>query len=342
MGKTAIEWATHTDNYQAGCSKVSPACEHCYAIPQSARIEKMDGPERYNGIAIVETGREPRWTGRVVADLDAMDRIFVGMANAKSSRRTFINSMTDTFHESVPEHVFARLAWNLSRKELAGHVVMLLTKRASRLLAFQRRYYPDGLPPWVWVGCTVEDQRRAEERVPDLLQVHAIVRFVSMEPLLGAVNLTNIAVPGGWTHAMGGMHGECVGGPMINWVIAGGESGPKARPTHPIWARSLRDQCSAADVSFLWKQWGEWAPISEIVDSDTLYEPHDPENPTRTRRCRVPELILRADGAHKQIGHPESFRSDLPGWPSMHAFRIGKKAAGRTLDGVAHDGLPNV
>jgi protein gp37 len=211
---TKIEWATHTSNWLAGCTKVSPACAHCYAETMSARLATMpQAPQRYRD-GVVE-GR--RWTGEVSYDPAALAAAFNDLRSAKHPRRVFINSMSDTFHEVVPSASLAELATyilqhdviraarrRVRRGEASGvdhinaglmhrddHVIMLLTKRPGRLLSWQRERFPGGLPSWVWVGCTVEDQRRADERVPVLLQVQtAGVRFLSVEPLLGPVDLS--------------------------------------------------------------------------------------------------------------------------------------------------------
>jgi len=182
--------------------------------------------------------------------------------------------------------------------------------------------------PNVWKGTSVEDQQRANERVPHLLETPAVVRFLSCEPLLGPIDLTWIEFPNerGSTECYDALSlhlepgesfpdGTCDG--VIDWVIVGGESGPGARPMHPDWARSLRDQCDAADVPFFFKQWGEWAPA----------QPWYPTHPVS-----LPLLGLGPDGwsneSHVLIDDPD------------YVARLGKKAAGRLLDGVEHNGMP--
>lgn len=358
MNTTKIEWATHSASYQAGCTKVKKgggpsACDSCYSIPLSARIERMGGPARYAGVAVVEKGKEPRWTGKVTSDLDAMRRIFDGLAAAKRPRRVFLNSMTDTFHEAVTVDTLDELAANIRlldsrmRARTGGqHVVMLLTKRPPRMRAFQACYFPAGFPSWLWCGVTVDDQRRADERIRTLLRTEVQrggVRFLSCEPLLGAVDLEHVPYD---VAGKPGTINALTGWPVdrrIHWVISGAESGPHARPSHPEWFRSLRDQCARAGTAFFHKQNGEWLAIDQMDfherESD-LYEPAPEEDPERARRCRVPELVLRTDGNHRRLGDLEAFRSDLPGWPAVHAFRVGKKSAGRLLDGVEHSAVP--
>tara|TARA_B100000073_G_scaffold340281_1_gene339890 strand:- start:547 stop:1350 length:804 start_codon:yes stop_codon:yes gene_type:complete len=242
MAQTAIEWATHTMNHQAGCTKASPACKHCYAIPLSVRIKNMGQSSRYIGVTN-EDLKNPKWTGVINADISQLKKNFAEIKNASKPRRTFYGSMTDLFHESLDIHgvelsSLAQEVANLSCK--TSQVIMILTKRPAKLLEWQQHYFPNGLPSEIWVGATVEDQQRADERLPILTQVKASVRFLSCEPLFEEVNLKNE-----WLQ-------------NIEWVIAGGESGNKARVANPDWFRSLRDQSVSAGIPFHFKQWGEW------------------------------------------------------------------------------------
>lgn len=296
---TKIEWATHTSNWLAGCTKVSPACAHCYAETMSARLATMPhAPDRYRD-GVIE---RRRWTGRVSYDRDALQLAFADLLGARWPRRVFINSMSDTFHEVVPSASLAELATyilqhnviraarrRVRRGEASGvdhinaglmhrddHVIMLLTKRPGRLLSWQRERFPGGLPSWVWVGCTVEDQRRADERVPVLLEVRtAGVRFLSVEPLLGPVALVPyLDQPAGCCAICGfepvegvakfrDLHGAAEPCPRcratawdarIGWVIAGCESGAGRRETSVGWVRAIRDDCTKAGVPFFLKQ----------------------------------------------------------------------------------------
>lgn len=300
MGKTSIEWATHTVNWLAGCTRVSPACQHCYAETMTARLAKMpQAPARYRD-RVVE---DRRWTGRISYD-SAVLANGLGIVR-RPGVRVFANSMSDTFHEHVPATSLTDLAEVIrALTPSARGALMLLTKRPERMLAWQRKHFPAGLPAWVWVGCTVEDQQRADERIPVLLQVDAHVRYLSCEPLLGPIVF--------------GAVGEGVA--LLSWVIAGGESGPKARPSHPDWFRSLRDQCAAANVPFHFKQWGEWADDAAVEGAGLT---------PRGWHEASPE-----DG-----GRPAH---DWPGAPPVTVWRVGKHAAGRLLDGRTHDGLPVV
>lgn len=321
MSTTKIEWATHTSNWLAGCTKVSPACTHCYAESMTRRLASGLGrkmPQYQDGVVDLDTGR---WTGRVAYNRLALQRAFDGMINARKPRRVFCNSMSDTFHDDVPPESLTDLAARI--EEIAAgladgtcvpwpHVVMLLTKRPQNLLRWQREHFPDGLPDWVWVGCTVEDQRRAEERADVLHQVRGAVRFLSCEPLVGPLDLRR------WLPEVGELGVPTGFGGSIGWVIAGGESGPKARPSHPDWFRSLRDQCVAAGVPFHFKQWGEWSG--------------------------EPGAIWRRAGGESVIGLTVAGEETDVGGSHLHPYtrmvRLGKKAAGRELDGRTWDEVP--
>jgi protein gp37 len=274
-GLTKIEWADAIWNPVTGCTKVSAGCTNCYAERQAKRFAGRFGYPAEHPFAVTlhaERLDEPlRW---------------------RKPRRIFVCSMSDLFHERVPnafvEKVLAICA------EASWHQFLILTKRAERMAHWltsehvQTRidgklcsFVDDGfrLPaeprgwdgtwplPNVWLGVSIEDQATADERIPHLLQCPAAVRFVSYEPALGPVGLHSLALsgakPSGFIDALGNQSGEFsfqshrIGDlPSLDWVIAGGESGPKARPAHPDWFRSVRDQCQAAGVPFFFKQWG--------------------------------------------------------------------------------------
>jgi hypothetical protein len=166
--------------------------------------------------------------------------------------------------------------------------------------------------------------------------------------LLGALgDLEDYVAPGHESNGPAGWVGDPRG---VDWIVVGGESGEDARPMHPEWAREIRDQAVSAGVAFHFKQWGAWAPISgSDLDHDALYRSNVVArrggdqgvlDELHGRYCTVESLILRTDGEHKPIGHPEAFRSDLPGWPSMQAFRVGKAKAGRSFDGRVWEQYP--
>lgn len=510
--RTGIEWTDATWNPVVGCSLVSPGCTNCYAMGQAARIvrcsEGLRRASTYDGTVETVKGR-PVWTGRVAL---ASEVTLTQPLRWKRPRRIFVNSMGDLFHEDVPDEwidqVFAVMALS------PQHSFQILTKRSARMREYLctragdwQIVWPDANPPgalpisrheqrlamrgagWpdailrpsfplpnVWLGVSAEDQRRADERIPDLLATPAAIRFVSAEPLLGPIDFTRwltrareirehferlrslddevrqesiqdrngVALPRNLPNAdrlctagaeataapsheaaEGGLepahhlgrgavdrqsgavratgsappvevplsveqscgvsqggnigrdhHGLIVDGrtdaagealtgnltlnssaaraetfgeagdglssdiatadglapfrgsdhmrpqseddlstSRIDWVIAGGESGPNARPMHPDWARSIRDQCAAAGTAFFFKQWGEWSPHTAALE--------DGEGGIRT-----------------SPGGGVNWQAEKPGG-AFGVFRVGKARAGRLLDGVTHDAIPD-
>lgn len=250
---TSIEWTDTTWNPVTGCTKVSPGCDHCYA-------ETMH--ERFHG----------KGSFAVVTRSEA--RLYRPLT-WKKPRRVFVNSMSDLFHDDVPDSFIGRV-WEVMAKT-PHHTYQILTKRPGRMRALLNRQslrdYLFNYGPWplrnVWLGVSVEDQKWSDVRIPLLLDTPASVRWISAEPLLGPINLGAAAlVPyereqgGFWRYgARSGVRREdktWVPAPaaQLDWVVVGGESGPGARPMHPGWARSLRDQCQRAGIPFLFKQWG--------------------------------------------------------------------------------------
>lgn len=223
--KSKIEWTDASWNPTTGCTKVSQGCKNCYA-------ERVF-PRAY--------GKDREFT-----DIHMhADRLDLPLHWARP-RRVFVNSMSDLFHEKVPfSFVDAVMATMLGARQ---HTYQILTKRPARM-----REYFSGVREWtitrehIWLGVSVEDQATADERIPLLLQTPAAVRFVSYEPALGPVDFTN------W---LGEDHDSYAMIDGLNWLIAGGESGPKARPADIAWFRSARDQCRAANVAFFMKQLG--------------------------------------------------------------------------------------
>jgi protein gp37 len=281
MGNTKIEWTNKTWNPLTGCTKVSPGCDHCYA---KTMHERFNGKGSFDSITLhPERLNQPlKW---------------------RKSARVFVNSMSDLFHRDVPDEYIEQVFRIMSVAD--QHTFQVLTKRPGRarsLLSnprFCERVNAGVKWPLrnVWGGVSVEDQKWADVRIPVLLATPFAVRFLSCEPLLGPVDLylNQARKP--------------------DWVICGGESGPGARPMHPDWARSLRDQCVAAGVPFLFKQWGEWAPGLHNID--------------------------RAVGIDRRGSALSNFNLDES---QGHTFvtRVGKKAAGRELDGVTWDQFPAV
>lgn len=327
MGPTKIEWTDRSWNPVRGCSMVSAGCTNCYAMKQAHRFSGKGQP--YEGLT--EMGPHgPCWNGKVRLVPDLLD----APLRWKKPQRIFVNSMSDMFHEDVPDEfidqVFAVMA--LAQQ----HSFQVLTKRPGRMQSYcstvtferlrhwmnlaadggehrvgaynlvsiaakakkgteyQFKRTPRPPLPNVWLGVSVEDQKTADERIPLLLQTPAAIRFVSYEPALGPVDFSAF-LP---VMTIGGVEMEL----WLSWIIAGGESGPNARPAHPDWFRSVRDQCQSAGIPFFFKQWGEWLPAGE-------------------------------DGA--PCDHQHLNCSDQP-------VRVGKKRAGRLLDGREWNELPEV
>ena len=229
---TKIEWAEESLNIVTGCTKVSAGCENCYAERMAKRLRAMGRPEYQ--LATDMDG----WTGEIGF---VEERLRVPM-EWKKTRRVFVNSMSDTFHGKVHDlNVYRMFDMVVNNPE---HIFIFVTKRAHRARRTLNYYcdtFHEGNPiPNLWLLVSVENQKTADERITHLLGANAVVRGLSMEPLLGDVNIAryyyNIGDDG--------------------WVIVGGESGPGARPMHPDWARSIRDQCVNHGIPFFFKQWG--------------------------------------------------------------------------------------
>lgn len=263
--KTKIEWTDATWNPVTGCTKVSQGCKHCYAEREWPRL----------------TNLVPSYAGRDFTDVRThADRLDQPL-HWKRPRRVFVNSMSDLFHESVPDEFIEQVL--ITTIHARHHVFQILTKRPSRMRDVMRRWTDMNgrAQPNLWLGVSVEDQPSADERIPLLLDTPAAVRWISAEPLLGAVDLTPAYLPcpnyqGAMMDPETGAYECCrecdytgIGSEIgIDWVVVGGESGMNARPMHPDWARSLRDQCAEAGVPFLFKQWGEYRPGASAARLD--------------------------------------------------------------------------
>ena len=321
---TAIEWADHTFNPWTGCTKVSPACDHCYAESWA----KRSGTVRWGAGESRRRTTEANW--RLPLKWNAQ-------AQREGRRfRVFCASLADVFDNEVP------VQWRVDLFRLIASTPhldwLLLTKRIGNALPMMREVAQqcgggEQPMPNVWLGATVVTQAEADRDVPKLLAVPARVRFLSIEPMLGPIELRtrgyfNYCERPDRTGRADGTH---VLRPPLDWVICGGESGPHAWPMHPDWARSLRDQCAAAGVPFLFKQWGEWAE-------------HDGHRPTRvfSMDTDVGEtLARRCDGFISVAGEFVRDMDDAPtDEPYRGMVRVGKKAAGRQLDGRTHDEFP--
>lgn len=338
---TKIEWAHHTFNPWIGCTKVGPGCDNCYAADLSrARLGVPWGPGEQRRHTAASTWKQPRaWNNRA--------------AKLGIRYRVFCASLADVFDNEVPAEWRAEL-FQLIRE--TPHLDWLLvTKRIGNAEKMARA--AGGWPENVWLGATIVNQMEADRDIPKLLQTEGPrFRFLSMEPLLGALNIEPWLNPDEtcqgcddgegygnrcsrddipraeqcpWKRAVQivrdhgpyGQDGEPAAVTCdvrtLDWVIVGGESGPHARPMHPDWARSLRDQCAEAGVPMLFKQWGEWRP-SETCGLD----------------CTAKATAFDASAG--------VWRTPVDGgWVGDQAMcRVGKKTAGRLLDGVQHDGVP--
>jgi len=304
---TKISWTDETWNPVHGCTKLSAGCKNCYAERMSKRLAGRHGyppaPDNFKVTLRPDRLEQPlKW---------------------RKPRRVFVCSMSDLFHDDVPFD-FIRDIWNVM-ETMSGHTFQVLTKRPHRMLDFLTsdngraavRGHMEPLPN-IWLGVTAENQQTADERIPLLLQTPAAVRFVSCEPLLGAVNLQDflgyyreaetVTDFDGHSFYKRPGRGLCHhDGIKLDLVITGGESGPGARPMHPDWARGLRDQCQAAGVAYHFKQWGEWIPQDHWDGSGLKYEPHF-----------------------------------WPGHIRFASYRVGNKRAGHLLDGVEWREMPEV
>jgi protein gp37 len=279
---TAIEWTDATWSPWEGCQKAGPGCDHCYAESMNRWLRKG---ENWGPGAPRRTYSDDHWA--------KPHRWNHAAAKSGKTMRVF-PSVCDPFDNEAPEAERERF-WRLI--EATPHLTwLLLTKRIGNAMRMIPTAWAEGrLPRNVWLGATIVNQEERDRDMRKLIGVPATVHFLSMEPLLGPVTLD---LPRGH-----------VGQSLIDWVIVGGESGRGARPAHPDWFRSLRDQCAAAGVPFLFKQWGEWSPGYAEHGNDLGYE------------------AIVAARQHE--------------WPEGHcSFHVDKKVAGRHLDGRTHDEFP--
>jgi len=366
---TNIEWADATLNFWMGCTKVSLGCKNCYADTITSRYNhELWGPKNPRKF-VVSTMQTLR---KIKKRVEAGER----SKNGTTRLMVFVNDFADTFEDFTGPVVVpdgSRLWYDPDRSELFTQPVLtsrhregrhatlddlrrniwdvvennsdvifqLLTKRIENVMRMVPESWHKCFPGNVWIGTSVEDQKAADERIHRLLKIPATVRFLSCEPQIGFVSLEPLTPANSVsTHALSGMqtwpaveglvhvthtgdHHEDL--PRIDWVICGGESGPNARPMHPDWARSLRDQCQAAGVPFFFKQWGEW------------------QNGSQRGK---PHYTVLSDGRYgesytMQHGWADTHQEWHRLSPTVMAM-VGKKAAGRILDGRTHDAFPQV
>lgn len=372
--QTNIEWCDSTFNPWLGCTRVSTACDNCYAaVSTPARTLGLTwGPNQERRRTAPSNWKQPvKWNAQAEA------------FQAKHGRRqrVFCASLADVFDNEIPAE------WRADLFELIEATPeldwLLLTKRVGNVETMVPETWLTGeWPANAWLGITAVTQKEVNRDVAKLVELPAPIRFLSMEPLLEGVDILKWLDP--FTCADCGFHGseedagadgcnECgevfgdsqtcqhcgaddqsakrscpscgshrsferdhgfkfeSGRRLIDWVIVGGESGPGARPMHADWARSLRDQCVNAGVPFLFKQWGEWLPWTQFSGSQVV----DPPEQTRF------DTMEWCDGAWRDVGKPDIWATkDGDVDDTQCVGRVGKKAAGRVLDGRTWDGFP--
>ncbi|GFN25446.1 hypothetical protein ADE_11440 [Achromobacter denitrificans] len=301
-----IEWTDHTFNPWEGCQKVGPGCDHCYAETRNARYGG-GVPVNWGPAAPRRRTSAANWRKPLAWNRDAG----VFYAQHRRRQRVFCASLADVFDNAV-DPAWRRDLFDLI--ELTPNLDwLLLTKRIGNV-ARMLPTHDWAARPNVWLGATVCNQEEANRDIPKLLAVPARRRFLSMEPLLGPVDL-------GRASRLAAFHANEV----LDWVICGGESGIGARPMHPDWVRSLRDQCVAAGVPFLFKQWGDWAPGSGDFGAGKF----------KTAAIAWDGRVAR--GGFRVTEYPPGSTS-ADGWSMVH--RPGKGAAGRMLDGRVWNEVP--
>ena len=328
---TKIEWADATVNAVNGCSVLSPGCTNCYAMASGGR-NLPNHPS--TGLTKLVNGNHV-WTGEV----RLTEKALLQPLRWKAPRRIFWNAHGDLFHEAVPDRwidqVFAVCALT------PQHQHLILTKRSARMREYvnanrwqnvldeqyelqaagrsSEQPVGEAWPlPNVWLGVSVEDQARADQRIPDLLATPTAVRFISAEPLLGPIDLGNV-------FASMDHHGIYVNDPLIlglDWVIVGGESGNFARPMHPDWAISLRRQCTVARVPFFFKQWGSCLP-GDMEGEGEFGEP-----------------AYNIDYAAQPVDYDKLGRGRLVIAQGDSFIHFGNKKTGRRLNGREHSEFP--
>ncbi len=216
MNKTKIEWTEETWNPTTGCTKVSAGCKNCYAEAMAKRLRAMGAPGYENGF-----------------EFSIMPERLEQPLKRKKPTKYFVNSMSDLFHEQMPEDFLDAIFEIIDRTP--WHIYQILTKRENRMAEY---FLHKKIPDNVWLGVTVEDKKSGLPRIEKLRVQKATIKFLSIEPLLEDLGKLNLQ--------------------GIHWVIVGGESGPKARPMKPEWAVNIKKQCEKQNVAFFFKQWGTW------------------------------------------------------------------------------------
>lgn len=330
---TKIEWTNFLPGYSGeswnivtGCNEASRGCQLCYARGMSHRLTHIGhSKEKYKGTTKKSPGRKIQWTGLVKTH----ENLLTKPSEWKNPRVVFVCSMSDLFHKDVPFE-FINAAYSVMADN-RQHKFLILTKRPDRMVEFQEwKSTQHGIEWWpsdnIWHGTSVEDQEQANKRLPWLFKVRGKIRFLSCEPLLGPIELIDIATVNAVNHLFGDDYPPYYG---IQWVIAGGESGSDAQPMHISWVRSLRDQCKNAGVPFFFKQWGEWA----IEQADSSINAPFMHWVLDTKVFHY----LRPDGQHKDFSDMEiDFQVAGSSWMA----KVGKSKSGRQLDNLEHNEYP--
>lgn len=379
---TGIEWADSTFNPWIGCTAISPGCANCYAaVSTPARSMHITwGPGQQRHRTSVGNWKQPftwdkqrfmrctscRWRGPLAAES-------IGCGNCKSTnhlaearRRVFCSSLADWLDNEVPiEWLVDLLAlirdtphldWLLLTKRIGNWKSRLQQARDATPNAAMIDCWLRGMaPPNIWLGATVVDQTEADRDIVKLRSVPARVRFVSIEPMLGPIDIRKHMWPvhASWpacfsspqaaieagqtvTYKRQALLSAAGAASLVNWVVAGGESGPSARPMHPDWPRSLRDQCAAADVPFLFKQWGSWraaawfdGPDADRDDGDDFVD-----------LDRTDHQFVANDGRTWDTVGGRYMYPPLPLGHWCLMVNEGKRATGRILDGDEHNAFP--
>lgn len=306
-----IEWTDATVNFWWGCTKISPGCDHCYAETWSKRtggeIWGHGVPRRKIASAVKTLHRLDNGYAWWAADCE------IGKLHDHPRRRVFIQSMSDLFDKEVPVEWFNEAWETIGRCDRID--IQIVTKRISFI---EKRLAGKSWPKHAGLIISIVNQDEADRDIPRLIDLKARLGIpwigLSCEPLLGSIML----------HPNWLLH--------IDWIIVGGESGADARPMNPLWATSLRDQCAEANIPFLFKQWGEWAP-AEAFGAYQYGPVTDRHGNVRNWMRQYVQCHDRADqlNAHSFTGHTTNL-----------VFRVGKKRAGRLLENMVHDGFPAI
>ena len=306
-----------------GCTPCSPGCDNCWSAAMAHRFKVEGEPGQRNGVITNEKGQ---FDGTVIPRYDRLN------IPLKRKKPTIWSIWNDLFHEDVPDDFINNVS-RIMADTVDRHVFLILTKRPERIRPYQLRNTQD-FRPNVWLGTTVENQETANSRIPELLKCPGN-KFLSIEPMLGPIDIQKyLPCPNQDPLLCRNWSGTCCqcdinreSNEGIDAVVLGGETGPHARPMHPDWVRSVRDQCETAGVPFFFKQWGEWEPIGPVFGDLSDIEEGRSANEFGRRE------IIDCFGT---IWPPTMQPS--PG--SFVVERVGSKRAGRLLDGREHNDLP--